>query len=444
MSNTSFNFLSESDLAKYDKESIINKSLSELEDELDNYRKYLHENEEELTNECIKQNEDSVLISDFRSMQKLPDITEITKKSLFLNRFVIDDPLQPLSFKNLNFINDDRRARGYDPITETQAKLQLWERLQYMKSLLPGVNANIGYIKFYPLSKEPTNEMLDIIQIPDLSFPEKFPEVYNWFKNKIIVKTVNDERQLVDLIEPCKQLGISFENDTYFGLFFPAFMQKIFLTGNTHRYENVIPQMDIFSKWKEDEITKSIRDRFVELVKNNDFRLKFGAIASTNSNFESSFLSEVLDEQTGVDEKAIRIITSINLPSFENLDFTKTMEIRQFFDESFENFRTQLKDDVIFLQSNSEDDLIRFSNELGAKYEARIKEIEKKLKFKFNVTGFDFIPLAIDIATILTTANPVPMALTGANIIHKLYGGFSSGSKEARENSCYFLYKINK
>lgn len=444
MSNTSFNFLADSFLTKGDKETIVNKTLSKLETELDDYRQFINENKERLTKECIKENEDSVLISDFRSMQKLPDITEITRKSLFLNRFVIDDPLQPLSFKKFDFINDDRIARGYEPITETQAKIQLWDRLQYMKSLLPGINANIGYIKFYPLSKEPTNEMLDIIQIPDLSFPEKFPEVYDWFKKKIIIKTVNEEKQLVDLVEPCKQLGISFENDTNFGLFLPAFMQKIFLTGNRFRYDNVVPQMAIFSKWKEDEIIKSIRDRFIELIRNNDFRLKFGAIVSTDSVFESNFLSDVLSEESGVEERATKIISSLNLPSFENLDFNKTMDIRQFFDEKFENFRTQLKEDVIFLQSNKEEDLIKFSNELGAKYEARIGEIEKKLKFKFNVTGFDFVPLAIDIATILTTANPVPMALTGANIVHKIYGGFSSGRKVAKENSCYFLYKLNK
>jgi len=340
MSNTAFNFLSNSYLTKESKDNFLRKSLSEIEQELDNYRSYLNSSKVALDNECINDNKDSIAISDFRSSQKLPKMEEIIQKSLFLNQFVIDDPIQSVSFKNIDRINNDRQARGFEMITENDAKENLWKRLQYMKSLLPGVNVNVGYIKFYPLSKEPTNELLSIINIPDLSFPNEYPEIYEWFLNKLIVKTIDDDHKVIDLVEPCKQLGISFQNDGN-GLFLPAFMNG--------QFQNVIPALPVFTQWKNEEIIKSIRDRYIELVRKNEFRLKFGAIVSTESEFEFDFLnSTIIPPPTLTTEtKILRVLTKIKMPSLASTSFEKIMEVRQFFDNVFENFRTQLKEDII-------------------------------------------------------------------------------------------------
>jgi len=71
-----------------------------------------------------------------------------------------------------------------------------------------------------------------------------------------------------------------------------------------------------------------------------------------------------------------------------------------------------------------------------------IKEIESKMKVKFNFTGFDYFPTGLDIATLLTTTEYNPMLLTGANILYKIYEGFVKKRGEAKNNQCYFLYKL--
>lgn len=444
MSNTSFNFLSNSYLTKNDKETFSKKSLTEIEQELDNYRKYIKDNKEELEKECIKDGEESLAISDFSGRQKLPTIIDITQKSLFLNRFVIDDPLQSASFKNLDIINSDRKLRGFAPITDHQAKEKLWDKIQYMKNLLPGVNANVEYIKFYPLSKEPTNELLNKINVPDLSFPNLYPEVYKWFNEKIVVKTIDDSQHLVDLIEPCKQLGISFESDSGF-LLMPAFLYPTDNGRGKLEYQNVVPSQEMFTIWKEEEIIKSIRDRFLDLVRKNEFRIKFGAIVSTESTFENDFLksSIITPPTTTAETRILQVLTKMQLPSLSSTSFEKIMGVRQFFDEAFEGFRKQLKDDIISMQqATDEKQLETFSKELEAKYESKIKEIEAQIKFKFNFSGFDYFPTGIDIATFLTTAEPTPMLLTGANILYKIYDGFVNQRREAKNNQCYFLYKL--
>lgn len=373
MSNTAFNFLSDSYLTRDSKESFLRKSLNDIEQELDNYRNYLGTHKNDLDKECISDNEDSVEISDFRILQKLPKQEEIFQKSLFLNRFVIDDPLQSSSFKSFDIINEDRKIRGFKAITDVEAKENLWKKVQYMKELLPGINANVGYIKFYPLSKEPTNELLKFINIPDLTFPNEFPEIYEWFHNKIVLKTIDDNQQVVDLLEPCKKLGISFQNDDS-GIFLPAFLNW--------QFQNVVPSIQVYNQWKEEEIIKSIRDRYLELLRKNEFRIKFGAIVSTESEFEFDFLNSVIKSPTTTTEtKILKVLTKLKLPSISSTSFDKVMEIRQFFDDSFENFRKQLKDDIIYLQQSKDEKLIEeFSKELEKKYEATIKEIETKIQ----------------------------------------------------------------
>lgn len=431
MSNTAFNFLSDSFLTTDNKEAFLKIPLLDIEKELDSYRTYLNSNRNGLDKECISDNEDSVEISDFRILQKLPNHNEIFQKSLFLNRFVIDDPLYSKSFKNLELINFDREFRGYEKITELQAKEQLWNTVQYMKGLLPGVNANVGYIKFYPLSQEPTNELLQFVNIPDLSFPEEFPEIYDWFLKNIKVRTVDDNQKIVDLVEPCKKLAISFENDGN-SVFLPALMH------------NGIPLTELYEIWKEEEIIKSIRDRYLELLKKNEFRIKFGAIVSADTEFEFAFLNSIIKSSTNTtDAKALQVLTKLQLPSLASMPFDKVMDIRKFFDESFENFRKQLKDDVMHLQqAGDEKHLEEFSKELEKKYEAAIKEIESKVKFKFSLSGSDIFPTALDIATMLTTTEHYPLMITGANALYKVFEGLAKPKKEAKNNLCYFLYKL--
>jgi hypothetical protein len=365
---------------------------------------------------------------------------------LFLNKFIIDDPLWGLSFKNFERINSDLQARGYNPITESQAKMELFDTIQYMRDLLPGVQTYTGYIKFYPLSKEPEPELLKLINVPDLSFPSHFPDVFKWFFKKIIIQTVDDNHQTTDLIEPCKQLAISFIQDENFSVFLPAFMQRTILSGGKYRDTNIIPPSHIFSKWKEEEVIKSIRDRFIELVRKNWFRLKFGALISTESNFEYNFLRSVIKEPelNSPESNIINVVTKMSIPSIKNASFKRVMEIRQFFDEEFENFRTELKADIKLLQSlHDEKELANFSKSLGEKYEEKIRKIESWMKFKFNFSGFDFIPTGLDIAAILTASEIVPMSLTGINILIKLFEASVVRPREiAKSNPCFFLYKL--
>lgn len=435
MSNIAFNFLAESYLTKDSKETFLKKSLEEIEKELDNYRTFLNSNKSDLDKECITDNEDSVEVSDFRIVQKLPKQDEVFQKSLFLNRFIIDDPLHSCSFKNFDLINKDRQIRGYRIITENEAKEKLWNNAQYMKGLLPGIHANVQYIKFYPLSKEPTNELLNFINIPDLSFPSKFPEVYVWFFNQIVIKTVNDKQEIVDLVEPCKQLAIYFQNDGS-GVFLPAFLNM--------QMQNIVPPLPHYQKWKVDEIIKSIRDRYLELLRKNEFRIKFGAIVSTESEFEFNFLSSILNSPTNTtDAKVLKVLTKLKLPSLSSTSFDTVMEVRQFFDDSFENFRQQLKNDIIYLQQiNDEKQLEEFSKELEKKYEAAIKDIQEKIKFKFNLSGIDCIPLGLDIATMMTTSEQYPFLITGVGALYKVYEGLIKHRTQAKNNSCYFLYKL--
>lgn len=447
MSNTSLNFLANSFLLTDTRQSFNARSLTELENELDRYRDFIASNTSKLDEECLTNDEDSVLLSDFGSTDHRPDFREITAKSLFINQFIIDDPLYGTSHKNMTIINADRNLRGFPTITENEIKNDIWGKAQYIKSLVPGVNADVEYIKFYPLSKAPTNELLHFIQIPELSFPIQFPEIYKWFEERVIIKKVDDSNHLVDLEGPCKKLGISFRNDEGFDTFLPAYLEGTFQPGSKgYVFKNVVPSSDVFETWKREEIIKSIRDRYEAIIAKNEYRIKFGAILSTESRFEDDFFSSVLGvDTTTVESRAVKVATHLSMPSIQSASFENVMEVRKVFDEEFNNFRKQLADDVIALRNaGSKEELESFSKDLSAKYESKIKEIKNRIRFRFKFSQMDLIPASIDLTAILASHEPVSGMLTGINLLYKMYQGVTKPRAEAKQNTCYFLYRLSR
>lgn len=444
MANTSFNFLSDSFLMKDDKELLFARTLTEINHELDKYREYIRNHKVELDKECLNEGDESILISDIRAIHYLPQVEEVIKCSLYMNKFILDDPIYSTSYTNIDIINNDRKLRGYSILTDEQLKQDLWEKIEYMRSMLPGVHYETGYVKFYPLSAEPTNDLLNFLNIPDLSFKENFPEAYNWMETKIDVKKVDNNKQLSELNGPCSQLAIMFENDDDFGVFLPAFLKPIFIPGAGYSWQNITPTNKEFDVWKNEEIIKSIRDRYNYIIKKHEYKIKFGAVVSTSSEFENSFLSTVLTEDNdSIDNKVLKVVTQMQMPSLQGLEFNKAMEVRRFFDNEFENFRKKLKEDVLSLRSiKDENELKAFSDELSQKYETELKVISEKVKLKFNLSNIDVIPTGIALVTFLTTPEIISKTTTGIGLLYEVYKGFNKERNEAKQNDCYFLHKL--
>lgn len=444
MANTSFDFLANSFLMRDNKTELFSRSLVEINQELNKYRDYIKDNKDNLDQECIAEEGDSVLMSDIRSINYLPQMEEVIQCSLYMNKFILDDPLYSTSYTNIDIINNDRKLRGFSPLTNDQLKQDLWEKIEYMRSMLPGVHYKTGYIKFYPLSAEPTNELLDILNLPDLSFRDNFSEAYNWMENKIEVKKVDENKVLSELNGPCSQLAISFEGDDDFGTFLPAFLKPIFVPGAGIALRNVTPTGIEFHAWKDDEILKSIRDRYSYILRKHEFRMKFGAVISTNSEFESSFLSTILKEDDeSIDNKALKVVTQMKMPSLQGLEFEKAMEVRRFFDSEFENFRSKLKEDIISLRTiKDEDELKTFSDELSQRYDDQLTEIAEKIKLKFNHGNVDLVPTGIALITFLTTPEIISKTTTGIGLLYEVYKGFNKDRIDAKKNDCYFLHKL--
>lgn len=72
----------------------------------------------------------------------------------------------------------------------------------------------------------------------------------------------------------------------------------------------------------------------------------------------------------------------------------------------------------------------------------KLRSRRLKLKFKFKFSGFDLVPTGLDIATMMTTTEHYPLMITGANILYKVYEGFTKDRTEAKNSQCYFLHKL--
>lgn len=447
MSNTAFNFLSESFLFSESEDVLKEKSIKELESELDKYREHINGNMDTLDTECINTGDEGVVISDYRPIQNLPKIEEITKSAVYMHRYILDDPLYGHSFKNLAFINAERAMRELNPITEDDLKNELIEYINYMKALVGGVDHSVGYVKFYPLSSNPNTNKHGTIFFPKLTFKRDNPIMYSWMESRMNVFNW-DAKKEDPITGPCQSLVTYFQNDETY----PKYYSNYRVIYYSHQLQsdvmqNVVPSPEVFPIWVDGEMIKTARDRYENIAKKNEFKIKFGGIASATTEFENDFMSSVLDKKLGeeIDEKALQIVTSLDLPSLHGVPFDKAMEIRKYFSQDFEEFRTQLQNDLIALQSTTNSDEVRrFASELTHKYEREVQEIKEKIRIKFKLKHLDKIPSGVSIVTLLTAAEPILLTTSGIGVLYEAFKGFTGERKDAKKNTCFFLYKMQK
>ena len=442
MSNTSFNFLSDSFLFHEASSEYSKRSMTEIETELNGYKKHIIEHLKELNAEVYK---DYNFIQPLTHNSKLPTTEELVQGSLFLDTYLIDDPFFDFNIERMKMGNVERVSMGMDKISDQEIKHELSELAEYMKSLINGVNIESGYIKFYPFSLWMQPVFNPTIRIPDLSIDNIPKQVYEWFYNKIKVQNLEKNRTNPKL-KISNRIVLSFKDDigdnAYIAHYQRIIPEKFEGKHLIVRFDgDYIPNQLEYDSWVNEEIIKAIKDKLEFFVFRDSICNSFNSPVCLYNDFQKSFYSTMFSS-TGK-EHMYKLGFDLNIPGLDKLDFNKAMEIRRSAHWSFVELQKQIKEDSKQLRAaNDEKTYNEIIKQIENDYLTAIKSTNTVLSSMGKLLSVNnIINLAFAASSYFT--GQLTNVATGLTIINGLYTAYGI-TKEQLSNPMYFLKKIGK
>ncbi len=453
MGSKSYGFLIDSIF--FDEKSLNNKfkneTIERLAKELDDYREYCLSNYEELVQQ-IKGHTHPLRIT---SSKPYTSIKLLKQTALYLDQYVIDDPL----FKLSDPPNHSSHAFGeYLGYAKSEIdKDSIYKAADFLKSLLPMVIAD--YVKPFPLSyyfeRGPDIPLYYPINNNENLLPKHLREFF-WENSKIqtLVKGERQGYKVVDKpLEPCRGILIDFkgaelDGSMGFHLFQTEYLPDESKPG-TYTVRQFIPdnppEKEEFEAW----VTQSVNSA----AKNYHDRIfaETAISASLDSNYlcQNPFASKLLDQSLKHEDESISSFTAnqvlnLELPFLEKIDTQKLMDIRLHEQDVFTNFRVELERNFRELRYETDPKTLKIKtqniwHELNQVQLAKIKSKIQNIKQQSSVN------LALGIGGLVSTIATSGLSLFATALAAgKGYKTYLEYQEKVKENPSYLLWRVQK
>lgn len=455
MSHVNYDFLSESILFGKDLENnFLSTDENVLKKELGKYREHVLANKDDIVSEVLSSDKKvSVTIESFGNY---PDDELLKQLALYIDCVFIADPVFELTPERRKMDDVMTQYMGMKE-KDTLDKDKLAEALRYMKKITRLVTCN--FVKFVPITLlHEVSEYIPIRFDKD-NFENCLPsEIMNFLRKHIKVHN----------LEPCESgLRILSEEPLKKGtglyIYFPDCKER---SGEIVQYMNMettticdksgkmkfalkipttISDME-FNIWLNQSINTASKQLYDETYRELCFAQELHSMYMTRSQFKADLLAKGIMNNS-IQSKIANLALKLDVPVFQGISLDNIVEIRQHYGESFKNFRSELGNKLIHLNSIKDDEELKaeldaVSYEINETY---INSINKEISSLKRSLGMDAVILT---GTLLSSYVTGGMALTSAAALtiesikgmrdsNKLFG-------DVRQNPGYFLWKIEK
>lgn len=451
MGSVTYEFLADSflfDTSNYEN-SFSDYSDSVIEKELVKYREHCIKNIDKLYNEIISNN------SIFKVFSTIEDVSLnfLQQTALYIEQFIIDDPLFKLTDEPSEATNVTGKFLGYDE--HKLDKLELVKVLKFLKTITPMVVDD--YVKIFPISFyfEPPKQIP--LNVPTDYNNDILPkEILDFFKEKAIVKLMvknpNGRGWIIDESQKVSRgLYINFEgnlgNGSVYHLF-ESFIEnmddKTGVITYRHSLPDNLPELEHFKVWVQQSINQSAKEYFDKIFFENYLASKLNSSYLTNSTLSANLLNKNLDNRQTIQTFTAQELINMDLPFFENIDTVKLMQIRKYDADIFTNFRIELEKNFRELRTITDEKTLKLKKEniIHDLYNVQGQKITAKMDFIKKQIA---INSTIAIGSLLSSFATSGLSLIGlAFAIGKGYKDYKDYIERVKENPCYFLWKIKK
>ncbi len=452
MGSQTFDFLTESLLFNNQliKTSFSSISEKRLQEELNKYREFCLSKQSELQLEVLSYQSNLKVFSGF----KMPPFSLLKQSALYINQYVIDDPIFSFGYQTNQF---SKALGSYLGVENKFSKQGLVERIKYVKALTPMIATN--YIKLLPISffLEPPEQIP--ILYPENQLSDILPEsIIEFFHENLIIKSVKrlpeppGAIQLRDL-ELSREIFISFKDhlkNEAFG--YTLFENREFrlLDESTGEFEAVMhvpdepPELDCFNNWISQSFNSSCKEFYNTIVWKNIVANKFEASYLAESPFVFNLLTQIFPSDNQIDINAANTILNMELPFMDQIDVSTLMEIRMNDGEEFQNFRLHLEKQFkdLRLIKDPEELKIKAENAMHELSDVQVHVVNQKMNQIKNKSYV--VDAVILLGSLVSAIQSGGMSIPALSVAAAARGvkPFIDGSNQIRQNPAFFLWKV--
>ena len=396
-----FDFLTESFLFRDDliTERFASISLPEIERELERYQDFCVANQAALMDEVDRAS--TVAFYDPEPM----DISALTQAALYLDQYVLQDPLLKLTEKPSESAKLLAAGPVYPPTIDGSLDLRkLAKTVGMMKAVTPMVAAN--FVKFVPSSLALERPAEIPIYASDNAFEDVLPaEILRLFKESACVSTAvleSDGNYRIQKLRPSRRIDIQFKGD----------LEGRGRGATLHRIDDTIakdaaareltvalslpdtPPSDAeFRRWVQQEVNLGAGNLFRELYSGAVLAADLGIAYGTRSELRFKALRLAVKSETSVSTRTANAFINLDLPFLGDIDIEHVMRIRREEGEAFDNFRRALDFKLSSLHEASD---VQSANKAAAEAVRELTEVHlhdvdvkmRSVREKLKYAGF--------------------------------------------------------
>lgn len=453
MSHISYNFLADSLLFHEDsiQSNFSNESEARILQELESYRNHCIENMDELQNEVSKV-DSSLKVFSMGQNGSIP-MKLLTQTALYLEQFVIDDPIFPFSKETSN-PSQDAFAQLLGMKSTGLNKMKLAKTAYYLKAITPMVTGQ--YVKLFPASYHFERPIEIPLRLPINLDNDVLPEaIMTFFRSNAIVRSLkkDDDGYTVEdgELHPCRGITIDFKNDesklsTMYWLheseFTPVegsaneFIMKMSLPEHP-------PEKEQFDNWVTQSVNSTAKAYFDQVYKETFIASNLNSTYLCSGSFKASLISNTWDTKETVQSYTATQLFNTELPYLNTIDIDKLMQVRKYEANVFTNYRLALEQEFRELR------LITDPVELEKRKENAIHELHEVQFEKIKQTIND-IPRKMIVNATIGIGGLAAASATGLSLfatvaaMAKGYSDYQEYKSKALNNPAYLLWKTRK
>ena len=443
MSNISFNFLTDSFLFTEAEQNYKKRTMDELSQELDSYRDYIIKNQNSIDNEISKSGIN--IIQELSDTPKLPKQEELLQGSLFLDTYLINDPIFDFNLHNEKYANIARQCLHTTAKSDDTLKQELASYAIYMKSLTEGVRCDTEYIKFYPIKSGFRPIEVPLFQLPDLSIEGIDRNVYQWFSERIQCFNLNENNRIDKSLKFSNKIILFFKDDTTSSVRIAQYHSfvPVRISGNHVEMKadnNYIPQNEEYNNWVAQEIIKTIKGKLSFFLYRKIITDKFNSPIILRNVFEKEFSEMNFSNIKNPD--LYKLGFDLDFLGLKDLDFNTAMSIRRNAKDSFMEFQNAIKKDSIILSTATDKKIYtEVVESIKQKYIQGIGSVKSAFDLSKEIASKNILQLGVSACTYFVTPEPFKSIITGLSLL-SIMKNAKDDIKNERKNPFYFLKKM--
>ncbi len=453
MGSITYDFLSESLFLNKQtlKTGFEHESDSRIEKELIDYRNFITSRQEDLRKE-ITENVSSLNVF---STTDLTSINLLKQTALYLNQFVISDPL--FRFSNLETENERAMSKQLGFEKKGINRTNLMQASKYLKEITPMVAGN--FVKIFPVSyyfEPPKNLPInlpkdyynDILPKEVLSFFHKHSRVSPMHRSEGGGWSIHDHEELV----PGRAISVEFEGTGFRGgaIYFLSELEILSADSETgivnfrQSLPDTIPDQEHFEAWVRQSINSAAKAYFDKTHGEIFISSNLQSTYICDNQFSNDLISKNFASSDSIETFTTNQLLNIELPFLDNIDTVKLMKIREDDAETFTSFRIELERQFRELRTISD------KNQLKLKAENIFHELNivqgDKIKKKITLLKKQMLlNTALAIGGLVASAPTGGISLLSTAIaLGKGYKDYNDYLDKATDNPGYFLWESRR